>query len=193
MNKRFCIKSILIFLIIMIFFSLEAYCWGKKRDIINAPSLAVIPFENKIGDKAYDKKIIYISNLMIESLYKTKVFRLIEMEKLGEILGDESISKEKLLDNKKAYIEAIKMIGVDLMLFGTLSKVRRIEKKRSRVLEFYLEGRAVRLISGEIICIQSAKGSIKVGKNEVFTQNDYDLALEKAVKKLATRIARKCG
>lgn len=169
-----------------------------SREPVKKSVLAVYPFENLTGVSDYEVLSEESANLMFMDLFGKNAFKLVEMERIGDITG-EKVYTDKGLD-REAYLTAVKNLGADFILFG---KIREISKETVRKgaikTTVRIEIRVVRLTNGELVFMMEAEGSCKnsfKSPSVVVTpftppMEDVKIALERAINQVARKVARK--
>ncbi|MBN1622420.1 MAG: hypothetical protein JW871_07515 [Endomicrobiales bacterium] len=168
--------------------------------------IAVVDFDNKTGDPDYDSSAKSITGILIDEIHKTRKFRLVERNRLQAILDELKLNMTGLIDPMRAK-EVGNQLGVDALLFGSLSSVKYSKNKQTIVI-MYTEGKKVevsvdaRLIdveTGELISSGKASSYVKqrnwvafwfakLGKS-VDKKSIVEKGLELAAKQLAINLA----
>ncbi|EKD28339.1 MAG: hypothetical protein ACD_79C00334G0004 [uncultured bacterium] len=179
-------KKLIIVIVSIVFVSLVApngYCafFSSKPEIKYL--LAVMPVENLSGDDNYNDLLASSSDILFKNIYKKNKFRLIEMDKIGDIIGEDFVSN--MLYNKDQYLKAVKSLGAEVLLYCSLRAVNVEKTSRGKnKIKVIVDARLVRLLNGEIICMENV---IQVSKMKNL---DISVPLNIALKKLAKFIAR---
>ena len=165
-------KLFLLFLIVLL-----SGCYSTSNlNLKNIPEtpydnrlvIAVIDFQNKSGDPDNDKLMKGISGTMLSELQNSKHFRLIERQKLKSILEELSLSLTGLINPDKAK-KIGKLLGVDALLFGSLSSVKYAKNKQTvfiawtegQKVEISLDARLVNVKTGEILAASKSSSYVK--------------------------------
>jgi len=135
----------------------------EKRKLV-----AIVDFQNKTSDSAYDSMISGITGNIINELQKTKSVRIIERQRLTTILDELKLNVSDLVDSNKAK-EAGKLLGVDAFLFGNLSSIKYSHNKQTilvmwteaEVVEVSLDARLVDTVTGEILATSKSNVFVK--------------------------------
>lgn len=120
--------------------------------------VAVLDFSNQSGDAQNDRYVEGLAGSMIEELRQTGRFRLVERQKLAELMKELKLSLTGVIDETKAK-EIGQQLGVDGLLIGNLVSIGHKQKKptlgivwvESRTTEVVLDARLVDVESGEIL------------------------------------------
>jgi hypothetical protein len=161
-----------------------------SRPKTERPTLALLPVENLTGEEEFDLLLPEISRMMFQNLYDSGRFRLIEMEKIGEIVGGKFRKMEEF--DREAYLDAVKKLGAELILFSNLREVRetRGKKKKKTRVRVKMDARLVRLLNGEILCMETREGASSRRDGRKPSRFDHLKALKKCLKKLCRTLAR---
>ncbi|OVE73689.1 hypothetical protein BVX93_01085 [bacterium B13(2017)] len=179
----------LISIILLIFVIINAYAGIFENEEETKHSLAVLPFENLTGNHEFNDIVNDVSHIMFQYLYKYGKFRLIEMENISDIVG-EDFPDGKLL-KRDDYLKAVKSLGVELILYGNIRQIDTFsDNKKHHLIKTKIDARLVRLLNGEIIFMETAVGEIKIEPQKLISMNDKLLAIDKAIKKLAKIISK---
>lgn len=166
--------------------------------------VAVADIHNKSGIRDYNGLMEGATGNLIYELHKTQCFRLVERERLKNLLEENKLGMTGLTDPKNTK-QIGKILGVDAILFVNLSSVAYykdnqnilIEQSEIHNYEVTLDSRIVRVETGEIVA--AAKQTIPVwyrqntglvtsgGKAE--PKELVKLGLDEAVQYLAKELA----
>ena len=169
-----------------------------SREPVKKLVLAVYPFENLTGISEYEVLSEESANLMFMDLFKRNSFKLVEMERIGDITG-EKVYTDKGLD-REAYLTAVKNLGADFILFGKIREVSKETLRKGKVkTRVQIEIRIVRLMNGELVFMKEGEGSCKnsfsspsvMVKPFVPPLEDVKIALERAINQVGRKISRK--
>lgn len=133
--------------------------------------IAVVDFQNKSGDPAYDKSTGKITGIMLEELYKTGKFKIVERERLNTVLEELKLGASGLVNPDSAK-KIGAQLGVNAFLFGNLTSVKYSKNKQtlfilwteSQDTEVALDARLVDIESGQLI--SASKASASVGQRQ---------------------------
>ena len=169
-----------------------------SREPVKKSVLAVYPFENLTGLSEYEVLSEESANLMFMDLFGRKAFKLVEMERIGDITG-EKVYTDKGLD-REAYLSAVKNLGADFILFGKIREVSKETLRKGKIQTVVrIEIRIVRLTNGELVFMKEGEGSCKnsfknpsvMVKPFIPPMEDVKIALERAINQVARKVARK--
>lgn len=133
--------------------------------------VGVIPFENKTGEvlpAAFSNKI---SGALISNLQETGRYRVLERERIADVLKEHSLGQSGVLSSENT--EKIgKMLGVDALVIGSVSAVRHRRGKATIILfwvekqqaEISVDARVVDVTTGEVLV--SAETSVTKTERE---------------------------
>ncbi|UCE20313.1 MAG: protein kinase, partial [Gemmatimonadota bacterium] len=110
----------------------------EKALVSEALSIAVISFENKTGDKAYDYLQAAIPNLLITSLEQSKYLRVTTWERLFDLLKQIGKGDIEFIDRSLG-IELCHMDGVDAVVWGSFIKNGNVFTMELKVLDLNTE------------------------------------------------------
>lgn len=121
----------------------------EKRHII-----AVLDFENKTGNEEYDIVLNGLSDLVIEELLKYGRFRIVERERLNDILSEFKLEMTGFIDDK--YVKEIgKHLGVDALFLGSLKSVTHKENKNFAGLAYTLKRKTEVVLSAHLVSVET--------------------------------------
>jgi TolB-like protein len=113
------------------------------------PALAVFAFEENDDATAERKLGSTISDMMVTILSKGNRYRLYERAQLDKVLSEQALGQSGAIEPQTA-VEVGKLIGVNIVLVGSISKLDD---------RFELDARIIEAGSGEIR--QAANSSVK--------------------------------
>jgi curli biogenesis system outer membrane secretion channel CsgG len=169
-------------------------------------AVAVVDFQNKSGDPAFDKSTAKITGLMIDELLKTGKYKMVERERLNAVLGELKLNASGLVNPENAK-RLGEQLGVDTLLFGNLTSVKYSRNKQTlfilwteaQVTEAVLDARLVDVGTGSLLASSKSSASIsqrqwiafwfaRLGK---FAEKDSIVTdcIERACKQLANNLA----
>lgn len=130
--------------------------------------VAIVDFSNQTGDPHYDAFTESITGSMLDELQKTRAFRLIEKKRLGVVLDELKMNMSGLVEPETAK-QVGKQLGVDALLFGSISSVKYSYSKPTIFImwtegqntEVTLDGRLVRIETGEVISTAKVSSYVK--------------------------------
>ena len=190
------LKSGPLFFILFLWISTVSSAYS--REPAKKPVLAIYPFENLTGVADYDVLSEESANLMFMDLFGRNSFKLVEMERIGDITG-EKVYTEKGMD-REAYLNAVKNLGADMILFGKIRDISRETVRKGKIKTLVrIEIRIVRLTNGELVFMKEAEGSCKnsfespsvMVKPFIPPMEDVKNALQRAINEVARRVSRK--
>ena len=169
-----------------------------SREPVRKSVLAVCPFENLTGISEYEVLAEESANFMFMDLFSKNAFKLVEMERIGDITG-EKVYTEKGLD-REAYLNAVKNLGADMILFGKIRDVSKETVRRGKIKTVVrIEIRIVRLSNGELVFMKEEEGSCKNSFKSPSVMvkpfgppmEDVKTALQRAINQAARKVSRK--
>ncbi|MBN1824138.1 MAG: hypothetical protein JW803_07460 [Endomicrobiales bacterium] len=130
--------------------------------------VAVVEFKNQTGDAENDGLIGSVTGIMVDELVATEAFRLIERQRLDDVLGELKLNMSGLVDAENAKSVG-KQLGVDAFLFGDLTSVKYSRSKQTIFImwtegqraDVTLDARLVDVETGEIIKSAKATSFVK--------------------------------
>lgn len=169
-----------------------------SREPLKRSVLAVYPFENLTGVSEYEALSLESANLMFMDLFGRNAFKLVEMERIGDITG-EKVYTDKGID-REAYLSAVKSLGADFILFGKIREVSKETVRKGKIkTTVRIEVRIVRLTNGELVFMKECEGSCKNSFNSPSVMRkpfeppmeDVKIALERAINQVARKVSRR--
>ena len=160
--------TLLVLAMILAFGSLNAQNQKMK--------IAVMDFKAGVGVNA--NEVEGLSDMLINTLYETKKFNIIERSQLNQVLKEQKFQSSDLSNEKLAQIGRI--LGVESILIGTvnfLSEHKNIDG--SYTGEYNVDVRAVDVETGEILTTAGATKS---------SNSTYRAMMEKIGKQLAANL-----
>lgn len=126
--------------------------------------VAVVDFQNQTGDASNDALVKGMSDTMMNELQKTGKYRLIERKRLESVLSELKLSMSGLVDSKTAK-QVGGQLGVDALLFGSLSSVIPSQSKHTIIImyteaqkaEVNIDARLVNVETGEVLKTAAVK------------------------------------
>ena len=145
------------------------------------PKIAVMEFKPGIG--VCTSQVNGLSDMLINSLFETQKFKIVERTQIDKIIAEQGFQKSKL--SSEQVIKVGKILGVKYICVGTVNFIatdRSVEQVQTGMItgEFNLDVRITDVESGEII---ATAGVTKSG-----SQTYRSLMPE-----LAKEIAKKCN
>jgi len=151
-------------------YSTSAVSGGKfsEKDREKRLKIAVVDFENKSDNSAYDGLMKGMTGTMVDELRKTRSFRIIERQRLDSVLTELKMGMSGLVNPDTAK-QVGKQLGVDAILFGDLSSVK-YSKNKQTIFVMWSEGqrtdvtvdaRLVDTETGEVIASAKAPAFVK--------------------------------
>lgn len=127
--------------------------------------VAVGDIQNKSGIKDFNSLMEGTTGNLIYEMHKTRCFRLVERERLKNLLEENKLGMTGLVDPKNTK-QIGKLLGVDAILFVNLASVTYykdkqnilIEQSESHTYEVTLDSRLVTVETGEILA--AAKSTV---------------------------------
>lgn len=183
-----------LFIFTVFFLAFNVY----SREPVRKSVLAVCPFENLTGISEYEVLAEESANFMFMDLFSKNAFKLVEMERIGDITG-EKVYTEKGLD-REAYLNAVKNLGADMILFGKIRDVSKETVRRGKIKTVVrIEIRIVRLSNGELVFMKEEEGSCKNSFKSPSVMvkpfgppmEDVKTALQRAINQVARKVSRK--
>lgn len=192
-----------IIMIITMGFFLSCSSGGSKKDD-KRMIICVAGTANKSGVKKFNNVSEFSSQIFNSSLQKTKAFRIIERDRLSDILKELNIRDTGLLDMSKSK-QVGKMLGADALFFVNILDITQKERGKSTLtgllsddsnkivetLSVIIEGRLVDVESGEILA--SSKETVELKniykKSDKKSAMDVQSTLNKAIEKCSSSIA----
>ena len=167
--------------------------------------VAVMPFDFRAEEESYRKLADKLSEIVIEDLFQTGRYRLIERVRIAEVLKEVELGQTGLIDEKTA-VKAGHQLGAQALFLGTVIGIKKLEARdgagrsvyMKRVgFEVSLRARIISLGNGEIIAAANAVAS-EVTQEKVFfaaktgeivsDEAMINTAMRKAARLLAVRI-----
>ncbi|QQE12613.1 hypothetical protein JD969_03865 [Planctomycetota bacterium] len=137
-----------------------------------------------------------LTNKVVTALVKSKRLKVVERSQLEKLLKEADLSDSSYADSKKHHVEMGKMLGADLLLFGSLDNIEQqvSEKKvpytnritRKGVISIKASIRMVNTETGQIMTAESATFDYKINALETpsIPNKYFELAQEELVAKL---------
>jgi len=120
----------------------------EYKPVSGVPVVWVMPFENKGGITKRAGIGEYLQDIMMSQLYKTKKFRIVERDRIQEIIKEKKLSISKFGD-KKYLKEKSKIITADYIITGNFAEFRE---------KYTLTVRMISVKSGEVVKIKEFTG-----------------------------------
>jgi len=119
----------------------------KYKPLKDVPIMWVLPFDNRGG--IYKRAGIgeYLQDIMMAQLYQTKKFRIVERDKIQEIIKEKKLSVSKFGD-KKYLKDKRKIITADYIITGNFAEFKD---------EYNLIIRMISVKTGEIVKVKEKK------------------------------------
>lgn len=167
---------------------------------------AVPPFISKAEQVEYGNLSRKLEDLAMEAMLQTGRFRLVERSRMEAVLKEVELGQRGVIDDQIAG-RIGKQLGAELILIGSLTAVKPIEKRDSlgfmwrdtKGFEVVLQGRLIDPAHGEVIAAANAAGTeiqeIKVALGAVTgdvspAETLLNTAAEKAVRQLVQNLSR---
>jgi len=124
MNKKLLVFTLSMIFILLISINVQA---AEVRTV------AIIEFENSIGKYYYQTRGIEktVQDRLNTLLTNSDKFRVVEKDKISEIIEEQKFSLSGLVDESETAIELGKLIGADHIITGTLNTLSINEEKFS--------------------------------------------------------------
>ncbi len=172
LKKRFV--HIFLLGIISIFFFTACASTGSNRDALKPLHpfsfesryiVAVMPFEFKGEQDAYKDMKNKLVDLVVDELFRTKRFRIVERSRIDMVLEEIKLSQLGIIDGKIAN-KIGQQVGAEMVIVGTISSINPIMKRDSagfawretRGFEISLQGRLIDIGRGEVSAVADATG-----------------------------------
>jgi len=195
------------FLAIIVLLTMSIFlCCSSGRSKKNDKKLVicVAGTANKSGMKKFNTVSEFSSQIFNSSLQKTEAFRIIERDRLADILKELHIRDTGLLDMSKSK-QVGKMLGADALFFVNILDVTQKERSKStltglisddsnkvvEILSVIIEARLVDVETGEILA--SSKETVEMKniykKSDKKSAMDIPSTVNKAIEKCSKSIA----
>jgi TolB-like protein len=112
--------------------------------------LAVMELSKGAGSAEYDGMGMALSGLIVDDLFKVEQLRLVERQRVDEVVGEIALADGKYIDPKTAQ-KMGRGLGAEFILLGSYSVVGKT---------FVMDGRIVDVASGEVKGTGSSTGTI---------------------------------
>ena len=136
------------------------------------PRIAVMTFEDKTdrsfswGGRSGKTSGEGLADMLTTALVNSGNYRVIEREQLNEVLAEHSLSGSGLVSTE-SIVEAGNLLGVDLMVFGSITEFGYAEKKtglggtglKSNTATIAADIRLVNTTTGEIVAAEGVRES----------------------------------
>ncbi len=159
--------------------------------------VAVMPFEYRAEQEAYRTLADKLPDLMIEELFQTGRYRLIERTRIEEVLKEVELGQSGLIDEKTA-VKAGKQLGAQALLLGTVTGIKRLEARdgagssvyiKRMGFEVSLRARVISLNNGEIIAAANAVAAEVTQEKRFFGAKTGEIVSDEAMINTALRKA----
>lgn len=160
----------------VVFLVLSGASFGRVMEKVDSrPALVVSVIENKTTNPEMDK--VNLVDRLVTTLTETRQFRVIERQKMEEMLKEQKFQMSGLTDPTKAS-EIGKMLGADLMIFGSVTRAdqKKVDKFSYDEVDTRVEMdiRGVDVKTAEIVFSQkisegSAQKIVTTGSGEVLS------------------------
>jgi len=134
--------------------------------------VAILPFKNNSPDKSLDSTGAILSELISAQMSTYKGFKIVERQRLEEVLGELKLAQTGIIDQSTA-IQIGKMLGANVMALGSFSKLGK------KVL---VTMRLVKVETGEIV------GGVTERGEDI---SNLDILAENAAKKLSNSLTQR--
>ena len=199
-------KKIFSFILILILAAFFGCSSGGSKKTDKRLIVCVAGTANKTGNKKLNSLSESSSQIFNSSLHKTKAFRMIERDRLGDILKELNLRETGLLDMSKSK-KVGKMLGVDALFFINILSVSQSERSKTTLtglvtdnknkviesLSVIVEARLVDIESGEILA--SSKETVEMKntyqlKDKKKSAMDIPSTVNKAIEKCSGTISK---
>ncbi len=149
-------------IVLMLLFALSANAQLKKR-------VAVSRFENRSGT-GYNHLGEGVADMLVTALVKSKKFSVLERQELEKVLEEQKLGESGLVTPETAP-KLGKLLGVELLVIGSVSEFGTKENKVSGGLSSFISGgiktktsravvdiRLVNTVTGEIVAAEKEEG-----------------------------------
>ncbi len=210
-------KRIFIFSLIIIALTVSSSCAIDISELtgtspVERVRLGVMKFESKTYDVT-DRQASAITDIFARMLFRSKGIRLLEREKIDNVLAELNLGMSGLVDEQTA-VKVGKLVGCDYILLGSVTNLARGSSgivvpafvvpvaigTRKETAKATLDIRIVRVETGEIVFTDTADGTAAksdtsltaygVGLNESEFGGLEGTAIADATSKLAPRIEK---
>ncbi|MBD3272287.1 MAG: hypothetical protein GF384_07100 [Elusimicrobia bacterium] len=165
--------------------------------------VAVVDFTNSTGDESNDAFVQGIYGKMVNALSETQRFRLIERQKLEDVLSELKLQMTGLTDSSTAQ-EVGRLLGVDGLIFGELPMIKYERSKQSifimwaesKKIEVSLQARLVDVETGEVRASANTSAFVKQRTWVAFwvarlgSKMDKNSLIEKGLELVCTKAAQ---
>ena len=174
--QKFCYTlSMHAFALGLVMLSFSGSVNAAQGDVDSRPALAVSVIENKTPNSEMDR--VNLVDRLITTLTETRQFRVIERQKMDDLLKEQKFQLSGMTDPTKVS-EIGKLLGADLMIFGGITRAdqKKIDKfsydEVQTIVE--LDIRGVDVKTAEIVFSQKVTGDnaqkiVTTGSGEVLS------------------------
>lgn len=113
-------------------------------------AVAVTPFANRSNTTEFEALAVGLADMLMTDLSVSKELRLVERQRLDDVIAELKLNRTKLVDPKTAQ-KMGKIIGAELMVTGALSSLSPLLR---------MDARLVNVESGEVMATAKAEGPI---------------------------------
>ena len=182
----------------------------RHIDSTRKPRIAVMTFEDKTdrsfrwGGRTGKTSGEGLADMLTTALFNSGNYRVMEREQLNTVLSEQALSGSGLV-SPESIVQAGELLGVDLMVFGSITEFGYSEKKTgigrtgisTTKATLAVDIRLLDTTTGEIMAAEgvrkseSARGlsGIKLGGTDIDTESKFDNTLVgKAARKAIDRI-----
>ena len=159
--------------------------------------VAVMPFDFRAEQESYRKLAEKLPDMMIEELFQTGRYRLIERSRIDDVLKEVELGQTGLVDEKTA-VKAGKQLGAQALFLGTVTGIKRLEARDGAGSSVYIQrvgfevslrGRVIALNNGEIIAAANAAASEVTQERAFFGAKTGEIVSDEAMINTAMRKA----
>ena len=131
--RRIFIPTAVIIVVALAFLVLQPLLFEEV--LVSAPKpIAVINFENKTGDSAYDNLREVIPDLLITSLEQSSYLRVTTMERMHDLLKQMGKEDVEIIDKDLGF-ELCRLDGIDAIVLGSFAKAGDVFVTDVKVLD----------------------------------------------------------
>ncbi|MCD6296211.1 MAG: hypothetical protein J7M30_03550 [Deltaproteobacteria bacterium] len=138
----------------------SSHAYSLNIDSSPYKNIAVLTFRNNSGNSLYEIEEA-VTDMFIAELSKNKLFRIVERQRIKEVIEEMKLSMTGLLDPETA-IEVGKLVGARYFIFGTITRCSFEQAQTSFIIDSVSHKTVVELVARVI----NAETGLTVGGAE---------------------------